>query len=131
MQGITITDQTIDGFLAVNLIDILQSIGPAVLTTQWQISHLECLGTTAEQLYQIADTQQWISGALLLELAAEITQVIDGNFQGNRLHENQPWLTITAVDSSAYDVETLDENILAQIRRQFQQVNELPILLIA
>jgi len=128
MQGITITDQTTDGFLAVNLIDILQAIAPAVLTTQWQITNLECLGKTAEKLYQIADSQQWISGALMLELAAAITQVIDGKFQGYRLNENQPWLIITAVDSSAYDVETLEENILGQIRQQFQQVSELPIL---
>ncbi len=28
MQGITITDQTTDGFLGVNLIDILQAIAP-------------------------------------------------------------------------------------------------------
>ncbi|VXD24087.1 hypothetical protein PL8927_790180 [Planktothrix serta PCC 8927] len=131
MQGITITDETTDGFLAINLIDILQAIAPTVLTSQWQISHLECLGTTAERLHQIADNQQWISGTLLLELAAGITQVIDGKFQGNRLNENQPWLTITAVDSSAYDIESLDENILAQIRQQFQQVSELPILLTA
>ncbi len=131
MQGITITDQTTDGFLAVNLIDILQAIAPAVLTTQWQISYLECLGTTAEKLYQIADNQQWISGALLLELAAEITQVIDGKFQSNRFNENQPWLIITAVDSTAYDVESVDESILAQIRQKFQQVTELPILITA
>lgn len=129
MQGITITDQTTDGFLAVNLIDILQAIAPSVLTSPWQISHLECLGTTAEKLHQIADNQQWISGALLLQLAVGITQVIDGKFQGNRLNENQPWLIITAVDSSAYDVESLDENILAQMRQKFQQVSELPILL--
>jgi hypothetical protein len=83
----------------------------------------------AEKLHQIADTQQWISGALLLQLAVGITQVIDGKFQGNRLNENQPWLTITAVDSSAYDIESLDENIIAQMRQQFQQVSELPILL--
>ncbi len=131
MQGITITDQTTDGFLSVNLIDILQAIAPAVLRTQWQISNLECLGTTAEQLHQIADTQQWISGALLLQLAVGITQVIDGKFQSQRLNENQSWLIITAVDSTAYDVETVDENILAQIRQQFQQVSELPILLTA
>ena len=65
----------------------------------------------------------------MLELAAEITQVIDGKFQGYLLNENQPWLIITAVDSSTYDVETVDENILNQIRQQFQQISELPILL--
>ena len=129
MQGITITDQTTDGFLAVNLIDILQAIAPVVLTSQWQISHLECLGKTAEKLYQIADTQEFISGELLLQLAEGITQVIDGKFQGHRVNESNPWLIITAVDSSAYDVETVDEKILSQVRQQFQQVSELPILL--
>lgn len=129
MRGITISDTTADGFLAVNLIDILQAIAPAILTTQWQITNLECLGTTAEQLYQIADNGQLISSRLLLELAAEITQVINGKFQGYRLNENQPWLIITAVDSTAYDIETVDESILNQLRQQFQQVSELPLLL--
>ncbi len=34
MQGITITDQTTDGFLAVNLIDILEAIAPGVLSSK-------------------------------------------------------------------------------------------------
>ena len=129
MRGITISDSTPDGFLAVNLIDILEIIAPAIATTQWRITNLECLGTTAEKLYEITDNWQLISSKLLLELAAEITQVIDGKFQGYLLNENQPWLIITAVDSSTYDVETVDENILNQIRQQFQQISELPILL--
>jgi len=129
MHGITISDSTPDGFLAINLIDILQAIAPAILTTQWQITSLECLGTTAEQLHQIADNHQLISGKLLLELAAEITQVIDGKFQSYRLNENQPWLIITAIDSTAYDIETVDQRILIKMRQQFQQISELPILL--
>ena len=129
MQGITITDQTTDGFLSVNLIDILEAIAPGVLSSKWQISNLECLGEAAEKLYQIADSEECISGELLLQLAADITQVIDGKFAGYRLNESQPWLIVTAVDSSAYDVETVEEKILGQVRQQFQQVSELPILL--
>lgn len=129
MRGITISDSTPDGFLAVNLIDILEIIVPAIATTQWQITNLECVGTTAKKLYQIADNRQLISSELLLELVAEITQIIDGKFEGYLLNQNQPWLIITAVDSSAYDVETVDENILNQIRQQFEQISELPILL--
>ncbi|HIK08796.1 MAG TPA: hypothetical protein IGS52_00770 [Oscillatoriaceae cyanobacterium M33_DOE_052] len=126
MQGITITDQTTDGFLAVNLIDILQAIGPLLLTTKWQFTNLECFGKTAESLYSYADSSSYISGEILVQLAAKITQVIDGKFQAYRGNENQPWLIITAVDSSAYDVETVDENILVKLRQQFQQVSELP-----
>ena len=129
MQGITITDQTTDGFLAVNLSDILQAIAPVVLTSQWQISNLECFGEAAEKLYKIAGDREFIPGELLLQLAADITQVIDGQFAGYRLNESQPWLIVTAVDSSAYDVETVDEKILGQLRQQFQEVSELPILL--
>ena len=129
MRGITISDSTPDGFLDVNLIDILEIIAPAISTTQWQITNLECLGTTAEKLEQLADDKQLISSELLLQLATEITQIVDGKFQGYFLNENQPWLIIAAVDSSAYDVETVDENILNQIRQQFQQISELPTLL--
>ena len=129
MRGITISDSTPDGFLAVNLIDILGIIAPAISTTKWQITNLECLGRTAEKLEQLADDKQLISTELLLQLATEITQIVDGKFQGYFLNENQPWLIIAAVDSSAYDVETVDENILNQIRQQFQQISELPTLL--
>jgi hypothetical protein len=58
----------------------------------------------------------------LLQLAAEITQVIDGKFQGNRLNENQPWLTITAVDSTAYDVETFDKTSLLKFNSSFSKL---------
>lgn len=48
MQGITIADQTTDGFLAVNLIEILRAIAPVVLTSKWPISNLECFGQAAK-----------------------------------------------------------------------------------
>ncbi|MDJ1174085.1 hypothetical protein [Roseofilum capinflatum] len=129
MQGITITDQTMDGFLTVNLIDILQQITPKVLNSNWKIYNLECLGATADELCQICDQEQQISGALLLQLATDITQVIDGKFEAYDFNKTQPWLIITAVDSSAYDVETVDEKILDRLRKQFQQVTDFPSLL--
>jgi len=131
MQGITISDQTTDGFLTINLIDILQEITPKVLNSQWKIAHLECFGATAEALYKICDQEQQISGVLLLELATEITQVIEGRFEAYNLNQTQPWLIITAVDSSAYDIETVDEKILDRFREIFQQVSEFPSLLIS
>lgn len=121
MQGITIADQTTDGLLAVNLIDI--SFNQPVANKQ-SIMFWPSSGTN-----QIADDREFISGELLLQLAADITQVVDGQFAGYRLNESQPWLIVTAVDSSAYDVETVDDKILGQLRQEFQQVSELPILL--
>lgn len=129
MQGITITDQTTDGFLRVNLIDILEKITPKALNSKWKIANLECLGEAAEELYKICDEQQQISGALLLQLATEITQVIEGRFEAYDLDQSQPWLIITAVDSSAYDVETVDEKILDRLQEQFEEVSDFPSLL--
>ena len=123
-----ITDQTPDGFLTVNLIDILQQITPTVLNSTWKIANLECLGTTAEALYKICDEEQQISGELLLELATEITQVIEGKCEAYDRDRTQPWLIITAVDSSAYDIETVNDKILDCLRQQFQQVQDFPSL---
>ncbi|NET61270.1 MAG: hypothetical protein F6K47_35630 [Symploca sp. SIO2E6] len=126
MHGVTILDHTDDNFLAVNLIDILYLLGAPAQESEWDISGLECLGSKADELHQIADDSVRISGAILFELAAQLTQVIDGVFVGYKQGKQKPWIIVRAVDSSAYDVESSSEEVLASIRQNFQEVVDIP-----
>src|SRR5947209_2514816 len=128
MRGVTITDSTQDGlFLATDLIDILRLLGAQALEAEWEITGVECVGAAAaDELHQLGEAKGKVPGGTLLKLAAEIIQVVDGTFTGYRHGETHPWVVIRAVDSSAYDVESDDEAVLARMRQQFQNVAELP-----
>jgi len=126
MHGVTILDHTDDNFLAVNLIDILYLLGISAKESEWDISGLECLGLTADELHQIADNRLRISGTALLKLAAQLTQVINGVFVGYQKGTQEPWIIVRAVDSSAYDVESSREGVLESMRQNFQEVVDIP-----
>lgn len=124
MHGITISDSTDDQrMLTVDLIDILRLLGPSATDSEWLISGVECAGgAAAEDLHRLADQPARIPGGKLLSLATGVTQVIDGIFTGYRNGETQPWITIRAVDSSAFDVQSDDEEALARMKRHFRNV---------
>jgi hypothetical protein len=128
MRGVTITDSTKDGrFLAVDLIDILRLLGPSAENAEWRMGALEAAGgAAADELHQLADTGVRVPGRTLLQLATEGTQVIDGVFTGYRTGDNDPWVIIRAIDSSAFDVQTEDTEVLARMRERFRNVAELP-----
>lgn len=128
MRGVIITDATEDNFLAVNLLDILRLIEPLVLNSQWKISGLECFGSAADSLHEIADNKVKVTGKQLLDLAANITQVIDGVFVGYYQNTYNPWVIIRAVDSFAYQVQSEDFDLLVRISKHFKNVVELPLL---
>ncbi len=125
MLGITISDTIADGILAFDLIDILAVLGAEAIAAQWQISGVECFGEAAEQLHQYSDAELALSGEELLNLAAKVTQVIEGTFAGYRLGDSSPWIIIDAVDGSAYDIQTSEEQILHQLRQKFRAVSDL------
>jgi hypothetical protein len=126
MHGITISDSTDDQqMLAVDLVDILRVLGPSAVDSEWQISGVECAGgAAAEKLHQLADRRARGSGRELLSLAAGATQVIEGVFAGYHKGEARPWITIRAVDSSAFDVQSDDEDALARLKQHFRNVTE-------
>jgi hypothetical protein len=128
MRGLTITESTPDGrFLAADLIDILRLLGSRGMNAEWEISGVECAGgAAADELHRRGEARDRVPGGTLLKLAAEVTQVIDGVFAGYRSGETHPWVVIRAVDSSAYDVKSDDEAVLARIRQRFPNAAELP-----
>ncbi len=126
MPGITIADSVGD-FLSINLIDILRLLKSFITDTKWQLSEVECIGTTADEIHQLSDINAKISSQKLIELAAGITQVIDGYFEGYRYTDAKPWLVIQAVDSSAYDVECEDGAVLTLLKQSFKEIADLPL----
>ncbi|MBD2778848.1 hypothetical protein [Iningainema tapete] len=128
MRGVIITDETEDNLLAVNLLDILRLLEPLALNSEWDISGLECFGSSADQLHQLADAKVRVAGRILLELAASLTQIIDGVFSGYLSGTLKPWIIVRAVDGFAYDVRTENEDVLIRIRQNFQKVIDIPCL---
>jgi hypothetical protein len=126
MRGITITDSSPDGgMLAVDLIDLLRLLGTTALDTEWEISGGESVGgAAAEELQRLVDAGTRVPGPTLLALAGAVGQVIDGRFAGYRDGEQRPWIIIRAVDSTAYDVQSDDESVLARMKQRFQSVAE-------
>jgi hypothetical protein len=128
MHGITITDSTEDGrFLVVELKDILDLAGPSAEESEWELAAVECVdGAAADEIHRLADCRARVPGRVLLQLAADVKQVIDGVFAGYRQGEPRPWIIIRAVDSAAFDVESEDPGLLTRLRQHFRSVSDLP-----
>jgi hypothetical protein len=127
MQGITITDKCCnDLLLGVELVDILCLLGKHSRNLEWEISGVESIGNeAADRLHELSDNKARISGRTLLQLAAGVSQIVEGKFVGYRHRNDKPWIIIQAVDSSAYDVYCEDNDLLAKIKQHFAQVDEI------
>lgn len=127
MQRLVITDSDEEGFLTVGLFDILRLLGPLVANTTWEVSNLEILGNAeTEELYRLSDTRDRVSGDRLVQFSRLCGQIIDGTFAGYREHSDHPWIVIISVDSSAYDIETDDKQVIRKITSGFRDVTSYP-----
>jgi hypothetical protein len=126
MRVVTITDREGEGAaLGFDLVDILRLLEPELHRTEWTLSGTECIGREADRVHRIDDDGQRVSGTRLLALASGLTQVIDGEFIAYA-EDGQPWVTIRAIDSSAYDVISDDGSVTDRIRARFKEVTEMP-----
>lgn len=131
MKGIAIRDADPNRpFLSFDLTDLLDVVGADAVGSTWILRNVECVGRPSsdavEALHRASDKSEELSGERLVALAREIIQVIDGEFIGRRSAESDPWIVITAVDSSWFDVETTDETLLLKLRARFNEVSDLP-----
>jgi hypothetical protein len=127
MQGVTIRDVDERNVLTFDLRDILRLLGTAGTKSTWEVEGLECVGPEADRFLERSNAPLRIDGLSLLRLSETVDQVIDGTFRGFR-HQNddQPWIVVSAVDSSAYDVQTNDARVLDLMRRSFKLVVPIP-----
>lgn len=129
MKGITIQDNNEgEGFLNFDLIDILKIIGERAIKSNWLCKHVECQGEMADVLHTISDSQEIISGKKLVEIASGIMQIIDGMFLAFNNEKNKPWLIISAIDSSYFDVEVDDIVIMEKLTNRFHKISYFDIL---
>src|SRR5262245_43271190 len=129
MSAVTIHDwRPLGGgnVMAFDLIDILRLAERDVRTSALRCRNVECMGELAEELHRVSDTGITISGQEMLQLASNIRQTIDGNFEATRDGENHPWLVVRAVDSTLYVVITEDRRLLGRIRERFRDVRNSP-----
>jgi hypothetical protein len=129
MQGVKIKDLTPTehgGFLCFDLKDIFSAIGKAVISSSWRCHDVECVGENADRLYELSEKGKSVSGLELSEIVGGIFQTFDGRFEAFRDGQEEPWLVVSAVDSSWFEVCSLDASILEKIRSRFREVSQIP-----
>jgi hypothetical protein len=129
MQGLKIKDlrrTEHGGYLSFDLKEIFSAIGAPVLISTWRCHNVECIGENAPRLHELSERGQCVSGEELVEIVAGIFQTIDGEFAAHRDGKDEPWFVVNAVDSSWFEVLSLDPAVLETIRSGFKDVSELP-----
>ena len=129
MKGVTILDRDpTTGVLSFDLRDILPLLGKDGERSTWTVRDVECLGGDAvQELHDASDACLALTGSRLIELARAVGQVIDGEFSGRLPNDEADWIMIRAVDSSAFDVHTDREDILAALKLKFERVEDIPV----
>jgi hypothetical protein len=128
MKGLKIKDSRkteLGSFLKFDLKEIFSAIGEPVRVSTWRCHNVECTGENAQRLYEVSEKGESVSGKELVQIVAGIFQTIDGEFEAYRDGKEDPWLVVNAVDSSWFEVLSVDSAVLERIRSSFQHVSEL------
>lgn len=126
--------------LAVHLGDLIRLLAPRSLKANWTVSTVksskpghewfEATGDAGEQLEELAQVGTRISGFDLSALVDKTRQIIWGEFVGTEpTPPDKTWVTIRAVDSTFYEIDTDDETVLNKINSTYNDVRtgEAPI----
>jgi hypothetical protein len=111
----------------VSLWDILTALGGSVQQLLWRIRIDEAApGPDSDQLATLSP-DAWVDTPWLLRATAHDVQLIDGQVLGYRGRGSDvPCITIRAVDSTWWDVESEDHAIIEVIMTQFPDVEWTP-----
>lgn len=132
MNAIHIHDRK-NGCLDFDLKDVLTAIGSRAIGSNWTISPVEgheeygvdATGPAANELEAIAQDKITVGGRRLVKLAQEVQQTIWGKFSAYEVTADEPWLIVTAFDSSWFEVCSTDEATLALLRATFRDVRSV------
>lgn len=126
MTGIRIRDLT-EGFLAFDLIELLEILGDSAVASSWRCSVEECISAdnARPNLEDAYNAEERLTGMHLFALARETRQVIDGTFEAFRPGEDTAWITLSAIDSSYWEVFTADWFQLSRFESRFRDVERI------
>lgn len=119
--------------LALDLRDLLRLLAPRSFEANWVVSTVksskprhewfEATGEGGEQLEELAQHNAQLSGSELAALAENTQQVIWGEFVGSeQTQTDKTWVTIRAIDSTFYEIDTDDEAVLSKINSIYKDV---------
>jgi hypothetical protein len=119
--------------IVIDLRHFLRVLAPRSVQATWTVSAVrspesggewfEATGDGGKELDALAREDVNLSGTILAALAEATGQVIWGEFVGRFPSEtDKSWITIRVVDSSFYEVTTLDDTAVSKIRTAFGDV---------
>lgn len=126
MEAVTIHDLNPNNVLSFDLIDLLRIAGAGARASTWRCHAVEASGPRADVLHAASDEGRSLGGHELADIAAEVTQVITGDFAAEHPNASAPWLVIRAVDSSFFVVITEDHALIDRLRGAFRDVRDSP-----
>jgi hypothetical protein len=99
---------------------LLSALGPIAKELTWRLDLTEVApGPTAAALESLRQ-DQWLTTQELDRLAGGDAQIIDGAIFGHRMaNDDRVVVVITAVDSTSWDVESTDEQVIQLIRAEY------------
>jgi hypothetical protein len=123
------------GVLAVDLRHLIDLLTPRSRQATWTVSPVklfypennsfeedfDATGKGGEQLEVLARDGSPVSGTILAQLANDTGQVIWGEFTA-ALPQQDGWITVQAIDSTFYEVTTMDAAVLNKIKSAYKDV---------
>jgi hypothetical protein len=127
MFGIRIKDLKPTRVLSFDVRDILAVIERFATSSYWCCSDLYYTAMSEGQFVRIRaeKVEQQLSSGEFSQFVASIHQTIDGRFEAYEKDAVQPWLIILAIDSSWFEVWSINHEALAKLKEHFQDVGDL------
>ena len=128
------TDPTkpLSAFLDFDLRDLLAILSPRSQESEWVVCPVvlfkskedmfEATDKGGDQLEILAEARTRVSGDNLAAIAARTRQVIWGQFIAYLGQKPEPWLILSAIDSTFWEIITEDTSVLEKIKQAFKDV---------
>lgn len=103
-------------------------MGPEVAALEWRVGpHPEGAGPAeaADQIFEWADTGQWLPGADLLEVLDLEVELYGGEISGRKVGATAASVTVRARFKVGWEVETANGAIIAALKREFPAASPL------
>jgi hypothetical protein len=111
----------------IGLWDILTALDDVVASLQWRVRIDEMAPGPGSNRLEGIGHEAWIDTATLLDATANDIQVIDGQVSGYRSRDSaSPHVTIRAVDSTWWDVESADDDLTEAVVNRLPNVEPIP-----